>query len=438
MPIQKLKARQIFDSHGDPTLEVDLVTDIGLLRSSVPCVFSPNPNEATELRDNNEASYNGRSVFKAVEIINNTIAPELLRSKLEVCQQREIDNLMTSLDGTDNKSRLGANAILAVSVACCKGGAAKRGLPLYRYIAELSENTEIIIPVPAFNVISGGKYAGNSLACQEFMILPTGAESFADAMKMGTEVFRVIERKLGEQQDAKLPLPVGDEGSFMPELEDDKEALSIIDDAIKTAGYDGKIKIALDMAASTFCKDGQYDLSFKSEDSDPSDYIEAEELRDQYLEYMNEFPAIVSIEDPFDLEDWDGWPMLSDQSIQIVADDLTAMNIERIEEAIEKQTANCLLIRLPQIGTVTEAINCNRLARTSGWSCLMSGGYGETEDTFIADMAVGISAGQLKAGAPCRSERMAKYNQILRIEEELGKDAKYAGNNFRYPFSKYK
>ncbi|XP_046410690.1 enolase-like [Neodiprion fabricii] len=174
MPIQKLKARQIFDSRGDPTLEVDLVTDIGLLRSSVPCVFFPNPNEATELRDNNEASYNGRSVFKAVEIVNNVIAPELLRSKLEVCQQREIDNLMTSLDGTDNKSRLGANAILAVSVACCKGGAAKRGLPLYRYIAELSENTEIIIPVPAFNVISGGKYAGNSLACQEFMILPTG------------------------------------------------------------------------------------------------------------------------------------------------------------------------------------------------------------------------------------------------------------------------
>lgn len=177
-------------------------------------------------------------------------------------------------------------------------------------------------------------------------------------------------------------------------------------------------------------------MAFKSDDSDPSDYLESEALKDQYLEYLAEFPTIVSIEDPFDEEDWDGWPMLSDQPIQIVADDLTAMNIERIEEAVEKHTANCLLIRLSQIGTVTEAIDCNRLARTNGWSCLISGGYGETDDTFIADMAVGISAGQLKAGAPCRSERISKYNQILRIEEELGKDAKYAGNNFRYPFSK--
>ncbi|XP_025602160.2 enolase-like [Athalia rosae] len=436
MPIQKLKARQIFDSHGDPTLEVDLITDIGLLRSSVPCVFAANPNEALELRDNNEASYNGRSVFKAVENINNIIAPELIRSKLEVCQQREIDNLMIALDGTENKSRLGANAILAVSIACCKGGAAKKGLPLYKYIAELSDNREIVLPVPALNIINGGKYSGNSLTCQEFMILPTGAVSFADAMKMGTEVYRAVELKLAEQQETKPPLPVSEKGGFTPELEDDKEALTIIDEAIKTAGYEGKIKIAMDMSASTFCKDGAYDLAFKSDDSDPDDYLESEALRDQYLEYLTEFPNIVSIEDPFDQEDWDGWPMLMDQPIQIVADDLTAMNVERIEEAIERQSANCLLIRLSQIGTITEAINCNRLARTSGWGCLITSGYGETEDTFVADMAVGISAGQFKAGAPCRTERIAKYNQILRIEEELGKNAKYAGNNFRYPFSK--
>lgn len=205
----------------------------------------------------------------------------------------------------------------------------------------------------------------------------------------------------------------------------------------KMVGNFGKKSFGLNNFSMIFTP-GQYDLAFKSEDSDPEDYLEAEALRDQYLEYLNEFPTIVSIEDPFDQEDWDGWPMLNDQPIQIVADDHTAMNIERIEEAIEKQTANCLLIRLSQIGTVTEAINCNRMARIGGWSCMVAGGYGETEDTFLADLAVGISAGQLKAGAPCRTERIAKYNQILRIEEELGKDAKYAGNNFRYPFGKLK
>ncbi|XP_012279455.1 enolase [Orussus abietinus] len=427
MPILKVKARQIFDARGDPALEVDLVTDIGLLRASVPGVLWQNPNSALEVRDGNEAAYNGRSVFRAVDNVNNVLGPELLKAKLEVCQQREIDELMKRLDGTENKSRLGANAILAVSMACCKAGAAKRGLPLYKYVAEMAENGEIRLPVPAFNVIAGGRFAANSLPCQEFMIVPSGAESFADAMKMATEIFREIERKLAEQQDSKPPLPVVDEGAFAPEFEEDKEALTLIDESIKSAGYEGKVKLALDMAASAFCKDGQYDMEFKSEDSDPDDYLEAEALKERYLEYLTEFPTIAYIEDPFDLEDWDSWPMLADQPIQIVADDLTAMNIERIEEAIEKQAANCLVIRLSQIGTVSEAIDCHRLARISGWGSVLAAGDGETEDSFVADFAVGLSVGHFKAGAPCRSERTAKYNQILRIEEELGKDARYAG-----------
>ncbi|XP_043286564.1 enolase-like [Venturia canescens] len=436
MPIQRVKARQIFDSRGEPTLEVDLITDIGLLRSSIPSVQTPNPNEAVEMRDGNEAVFNGKSVFKAVEIVNNVIGPALIKSRLDVCQQQEIDALMTRLDGTENKAKLGANSILAISIACCKAGAVKKGLPLYKYIAELANNSEFSIPVPAFNVISGGRAAGNMLPCQEFMILPTGAESFADAMKMGTEVYRALEKLIAESQEAKTPLPVGDEGAFSPEFEEDREALSMINDAIKNAGYDGRVKIAIDMAASAFCKDGLYDLAFKSDDSDPDDFLEAEALRDQYLELLAEFPTIVSIEDPFDQEDWEGWPMLADQPIQIVTDDLTAMNAERIDEATEKRLANCLLLRMSQIGTITETINCHKMARINGWGSVVSAGYGETEDNFVADLAVGLATGQIKAGAPCRTDRIAKYNQILRIEEELGKDAKYAGNNFRNPFAK--
>ncbi|KAG7191179.1 hypothetical protein KM043_013974 [Ampulex compressa] len=436
MPIQKVKARQIFDSRGDPTLEVDVITDVGLLRSSVPSTVIPSPNQAQELRDGNEAAYHGRSVFKAVDIINNVIAPQLLKARLEVCQQIEIDSLLNRLDGTENKSKLGANAILGVSIACCKAGAAKKGLPIYRYIAELAENSSLYVPVPSFSMINGGKLAGNTLPCQEFMILPIGAESFADAMKMGMEIYRVLERKIGEAQEIQTPLPVSDKGAFVPDLEDDKDALTLLDESIKDTGYDGRIKIALDMAASAFYKEGGYDLAFKTEDSDPDDYLEAEALRDQYLEYLSEFPAIVSIEDPFDQEDWEGWLTMADQEIQIVADDLTAMNIERIEEAIERQMANTLILRMSQIGTVTEAINCAKMARINNWGYIVTADHGETEDNFVSDLAVGLSAGQFKAGAPCRLEGTAKYNQILRIEEELGKDAKYAGLDYRNPLAK--
>nr|XP_033333044.1 enolase-like [Megalopta genalis] len=436
MPIQKVKARQIFDSRGEPTLEIDIITDVGLLRSSVPSVLVPSPNQAQEIRDGNEAMYHGRSVFRAVDVINNIIAPQLLKSRLEACQQMEIDSLLNRLDGTENKSKLGANAILGVSVACCKAGAAKKGLPVYRYIAELAENAELYIPVPCFNMISGGRHAGNTIPCQEFMILPIGAESFADAMKMGTEVYKVLEKKIAAAQEINLPLSVSDEGAFAPEFEEDREALLLLDESIKDAGYDGRIMIAIDMAASAFYKEGGYDLGFKTEESDPDDYMEAETLKDQYLEYLAEFPSIVSIEDPFDQEDWEGWLTIADQDIQIVADDLTAMNIERIEEAIERQMANAIILRMSQVGTVTEAINCAKIARISDWGYIVTACQAETEDNFVSDLAVGLSAGQFKAGAPCRSERTAKYNQLLRIEEELGKDAKYAGRNYRNPLAK--
>ncbi|XP_029047249.1 enolase-like [Osmia bicornis bicornis] len=438
MPIQKVKARQIFDSRGDPTLEVDIITDVGLLRACVPAVVSPSANQAQELRDGNEAMYHGKSVFRAVDVVNNIIAPQLLKSRLEACQQTEIDSLLNRLDGTENKSKLGANAILGVSIACCKAGAAKKGLPVYRYIAEMAENSELYLPVPCFNMISGGRHANNVIPCQEFLILPIGAESFADAMKMGTEVYRVLERKIATAQEIQLPLPVSDDGAFTPlELEEDKEALLLLDESIREAGYDGRIKIALDMAASAFYKEGGYDLQFKTEESDPDDYMEAEALRDQYLEYISEYPNIVSIEDPFDQDDWEGWLTMADQEeVQIVSDDLTAMNIDRIEEAIERSSANAIVLRMLQIGTVTETINCARLARISNWGYVVSACQGETEDNFVADLAVGLSAGQFKSGAPCRSERIAKYNQLLRIEEELGKDAKYAGQNFRNPLAK--
>ncbi|KAI4485745.1 PREDICTED: enolase-like [Polistes canadensis] len=436
MPIQKVKARQIFDSRGDPTLEVDLITDVGLFRSSVSSTLVSNPNQAQEIRDGNEGAYHGRSVFKAVDIVNNVIAPQLLKSKLEVCQQMEIDSLLNRLDGTENKSKLGANSILGVSLACCKAGAAKKGLPIYRYIAELAENGDLYLPVPCFNMISGGRLAGNSIPCEKFMILPIGAESFVDAMKMGNEVYRVLERKIAEAQEIQLPLPVSDDGAFVPLLEDDKDALTLIDESIKDAGYEGRIKIALDMAASAFYKEGGYDLAFKTEESDPDDYMEAEALKEQYIDYLTDFPSIVSIEDPFDQEDWEGWLTLADQEIQIVSDDLTAMNIERIEEAIERQMANCLVLRMSQIGTITETINCARMARINNWGYVVAAGQCETEDNFVADLAVGLSAGQFKSGAPCRSERTAKYNQIIRIEEELGKDAKYAGLNYRSPLAK--
>ncbi|KAJ8722150.1 hypothetical protein PYW08_004552 [Mythimna loreyi] len=432
MPIKSIKARQIFDSRGNPTVEVDLVTELGLFRAAVPSGASTGVHEALELRDNVKGQYHGKGVLTAIKNINDIIAPELVKQSLEVTQQKEIDAFMLSLDGTENKSKLGANAILGVSLAVAKAGAAKKGVPLYKHLADLAGNAEIVLPVPAFNVINGGSHAGNKLAMQEFMILPTGATSFSEAMRMGSEVYhhlkKIIKDKFGLDSTA-----VGDEGGFAPNIQNNKDALFLIQDAIQQAGYTGKIEIGMDVAASEFFKNGTYDLDFKNPKSNPADYLSSEKLAEVYLEFIKDFP-MVSIEDPFDQDDWAAWASLTSRTpIQIVGDDLTVTNPKRIATAVEKKACNCLLLKVNQIGSVTESIDAHLLAKKNGWGTMVSHRSGETEDTFIADLVVGLSTGQIKTGAPCRSERLAKYNQILRIEEELGAGAKYAGKNFRRP-----
>jgi len=432
MPIKSIACRQIFDSRGNPTVEVDIVTDLGLFRSAVPSGASTGIHEALELRDGDKAHYHGLSVKKALDNINNLIAPELMKKNFEVTEQTEIDEFMLALDGTENKSKLGANAILGVSLAVAKAGAAKRGIPLYRHLADLAGNKEIILPVPAFNVINGGSHAGNKLAMQEFMILPTGANSFSEAMKMGTETYHhlksVLVKKFG-----LAATTVGDEGGFAPDISGAKDVLVLIKTAIQKAGYEGRISIGMDVAASEFFKDGKYDMDFKNAKSDKTKWLAPDKLGALYLGLVNEFP-IVSIEDPFDQDDWKSWVDLTEKTtIQIVGDDLTVTNPKRIQEAIDKSACNCLLLKVNQIGTVTESIKAHLLAKANGWGTMVSHRSGETEDTFIADLVVGLSTGQIKTGAPCRSERLAKYNQILRIEEELGDSAKYAGKAFRRP-----
>ncbi|EFA09609.1 enolase [Tribolium castaneum] len=432
MPIKSVAARQIFDSRGNPTVEVDLITDLGLFRAAVPSGASTGVHEALELRDNDKKKYHGKSVQKAIDNINIIIGPELVKSHLEVTQQTEIDELMIKLDGTENKSKLGANAILGVSLAVAKAGAAKRGLPLYKHIADLCGNKNIILPVPAFNVINGGSHAGNKLAIQEFMILPTGATSFNEAMKMGSEVYHhlkeIIKKKHGMNATA-----VGDEGGFSPNLKKAEDALKLIVQAINKAGYKGRIEIGMDIAASEFFKKGKYDLDFKNKKSNKAKWLTGDKLLKLYKGYVKKFP-IVSIEDPFDQDDWKFWHSItSSMDRQIVGDDLTVTNPKRIETAVEKQACNCLLLKVNQIGSVTEALRAHQLAKANGWGTMVSHRSGETEDTFIADLVVGLSTGQIKTGAPCRSERLAKYNQILRIEEELGENAKYAGSSFHKP-----
>ncbi|XP_030241787.1 enolase [Drosophila navojoa] len=432
MPIKSIKARQIYDSRGNPTVEVDLTTELGLFRAAVPSGASTGVHEALELRDNDKANYHGKSVLQAVGHVNNTLGPELIKANLDVTDQAAIDNFMIKLDGTENKNKFGANAILGVSLAVAKAGAAQKNVPLYRHLADLAGNKEIILPVPAFNVINGGSHAGNKLAMQEFMILPTGATSFTEAMKMGSEVYHhlknVIKAKFGLDATA-----VGDEGGFAPNIQSNKEALCLINDAIAKAGYTGKIEIGMDVAASEFFRDGLYDLDFKNPQSDKAQWLSPEKLANLYQEFIKDFP-IVSIEDPFDQDHWDAWTNLTaNTKIQIVGDDLTVTNPKRIATAVEKKACNCLLLKVNQIGTVTESIQAHLLAKKNGWGTMVSHRSGETEDSFIGDLVVGLSTGQIKTGAPCRSERLAKYNQILRIEEEIGQGVKFAGKNFRNP-----
>ncbi|CAG0897647.1 unnamed protein product [Darwinula stevensoni] len=439
MGIQRIKARQIFDSRGNPTVEVDVVTEKGLFRAAVPSGASTGVHEALELRDQIKGEYHGKGVKTAIKNVNEELGPAIVAKNFDPTQQEAIDKFMLEQDGTENKSKYGANAILGISLAVCKAGAVHKGLPLYRYIAELAGNKDVILPVPAFNVINGGSHAGNGLAMQEFMILPTGATSFSEAMRMGSEIYhhlqKVIKGRFGLDATA-----VGDEGGFAPNILNNKDALQLISDAIAAAGYTGKIDIGMDVAASEFHRDGLYDLDFKNPNSDKSKWLQPDQLADLYKEFIKDFP-IVSIEDPFDQDHWDAWSKICGsvniqgdlESRQIVGDDLTVTNPKRIQMAVDKKACNCLLLKVNQIGSVTEAIQAHELAKKNGWGTMVSHRSGETEDTFIADLVVGLCTGQIKTGAPCRSERLAKYNQILRIEEELGGNAKYAGKNFRHP-----
>lgn len=432
MVIKKVHSRQIFDSRGNPTVEVDLWTEKGMFRAAVPSGASTGIYEALEMRDKDPKKYHGKSVFNAVDNVNKVIAPALADKKMDEKDQTAVDNFLLSLDGTENKSKLGANAILGVSLAVCKAGAAAKGVPLYRHIADLAGNKDVILPVPAFNVINGGSHAGNKLAMQEFMILPTGAKSFTEAMRMGTEVYHhlksVIKKKYG--QDA---CNVGDEGGFAPNILDNKEGLELLKTAIANAGYTAEIEIGMDVAASEFCKDKKYDLDFKNPNSNPNDWLTSDQLADVYKDFVKNYP-VVSIEDPFDQDDWEAYTkMTADTSIQIVGDDLLVTNPKRVQKGIDLKAANALLLKVNQIGSVTESIQACKMSQNAGWGVMVSHRSGETEDTFIADLVVGLCTGQIKTGAPCRSERLAKYNQILRIEEELGDKAVFAGKKFRNP-----
>merc|ERR1740121_1123599 len=368
----------------------------------------------------------GKGVQKAVSNVNTKIAPAL--KGMDVTDQRGIDRMMVEkIDGSKNewgwsKSVLGANAILAVSMAVCRAGAAANGMPLYQYIAKLSgkPTDKFVMPVPSFNVINGGSHAGNRLACQEFMILPTGAGSFKEAMIIGAEVYHnlknVIKAKYG--QDA---CNVGDEGGFAPNVQDNNEALDVLMEAIQKSGHADKIKIGTDVAASEFFADGKYNLDFKTPNAAPEMFLSGEALADVYKGWVKKYPMI-SIEDPFDQDDWESYAKLQKdmgQDVQIVGDDLLVTNSNRIGKALEVKACNALLLKVNQIGSITEALDAAMLSMKNGWGVMVSHRSGETEDSFIADLVVGLRTGQIKTGAPCRSERLAKYNQLLRIEEEL-------------------
>lgn len=370
---------------------------------------------------------------KAVENVNSVIAPALIEKNLDVKDQSAVDKFLNELDGTSNKTKLGANAILGVSLAIAKAGAAEKGVPLYAHVSDLAGTKKpYVLPVPFMNVLNGGSHAGGRLAFQEFMIVPSSAPSFSEAMRQGAEVYHKL-KALAKKKYGQSAGNVGDEGGVAPDIQTAEEALELITEAIEQAGYTGKVSIAMDVASSEFYKEDakKYDLDFKNPDSDPTKWITYEELAALYGELAKKYP-IVSIEDPFAEDDWEAWSYFyKTQNIQIVGDDLTVTNPIRIKKAIELKAANALLLKVNQIGTLTESIQAAKDSYADGWGVMVSHRSGETEDVTIADIVVGIRAGQIKTGAPARSERLAKLNQILRIEEELGSNAVYAGANFR-------
>ena len=415
--IINIHARQIFDSRGNPTVEVDVLTENGILgRAAVPSGASTGEHEAVELRDGGD-DYMGKGVTKAVENVNDVIAEELLG--YSVFEQNLIDKAMIEIDGTPNKAKLGANAILGVSLAVAKAAANELGLPLYRYIGGVSANT---LPVPMMNIINGGSHSDAPIAFQEFMIMPVKAESFSHALKMGTEIFHHLKKVLHERG---LSTAVGDEGGFAPTLDGTEDALDTILKAIKNAGYKGgdEVMIALDCAAAEFYENGKYD--YKKFEGEGGKIRSSEEQAEYLAELSSKYP-IISIEDGMDENDWDGWKALTDKigdKVQLVGDDLFVTNVERLSRGIEEGIANSILIKVNQIGTLTETSAAVNMAHNAGFTSVMSHRSGETEDNTIADLAVALNTGQIKTGSASRSDRMAKYNQLIRIEEELGEVA---------------
>jgi enolase 1/2/3 len=417
--ITEIKAREILDSRGNPTVEADVFLSDGVMgRASVPSGASTGEHEAVELRDGDAERYGGKGVLRAVENIEETIAPALRGEK--ITDQLGIDGLMLDLDGTPNKSKLGANAILAVSLAAARAAAQSVQLPLYRY---LGGPLARVMPVPMMNILNGGAHATNTVDLQEFMIVPVGADTFSDALRMGAEVFHSLKKVLVKR---KLATGVGDEGGFAPDLRDDEEAIRVILEAIDGAGYAAgkEIALALDCAASELYSDGVY--TFKKSGAGKKD---ASAMIELYARWLDEYP-IVSIEDGLAEDDWDGWAKLTGalgDRCQLVGDDLFVTNTERLARGIENGVANAILIKVNQIGTLSETLEAIELARAAGYLSVISHRSGETEDTFIADLAVATGAGQIKTGSASRTDRVAKYNQLLRIEAELGAAAEFPG-----------
>lgn len=418
--ITKVKAREVLDSRGNPTVEVEVWADTAMGRAIAPSGASTGTHEALELRDGDKGRYVGKGVQKAVNNVNEKIAKVIVGC--DCTKQEEIDKAIIELDGTENKANLGANATVATSIAIAKCAAMCRGIPLYR-----SFNLQAsLLPVPMLNVLNGGKHAGTKLAPQEFMIMPIGAPNFREALRMAAETYHVLEGIVKERYGVSAK-NVGDEGGYAPNMKMTSEALECLMKAVETAGYSKEISLAIDPAASSF-----YDIDKKKYFLDGKN-ITAQELVDFWAEVADKYP-IVSIEDPFQEGDFESFAALTERigsCVQIIGDDIFVTNVKRIKTGIEKRAANSVLIKFNQVGTMTEAIDAMNMARSSGWTTVVSHRSGETEDSMIADFVVGLGTGQIKAGAPARGERTVKYNQLLRIEEELESRAKYAGRNFR-------
>ena len=417
--IRKIKAREVLDSRGNPTIEVDLITNSCCAKAIVPSGASTGVHEALELRDGNKKRYLGKGVLKAANNVNKIISKKIIG--FDCRKQREIDNALIELDGTENKSRLGANAILGVSMAACKAGALCSDKKLYEHIQKMSSAKKMLLPIPQMNVINSGRHAGIENDIQEHMIMPVGFKKFSDALRAGVETYHALKNILKKKYGAKSIL-LGDEGGFAPPIENVEGRLELLLKAIGEAGYSGKIKLALDCAASEFFngKNGKYAILNKKYD--------AGKLVDFYKSLEKRYP-VISIEDGMSQDDWDGWDLLNRElgkKIQIVGDDLLVTNILRIKKALNENACNALLLKVNQIGTVTEAIDAASIAFKNKWNVIVSHRSGETEDSFIADLCVGIGANQCKFGAPARSERTAKYNRLLKIEEKQGNKAKFA------------